>query len=655
MKQILIILMIFNGCFVFGQQLLTPYNGTLSATAQQILQQYQADATLNFIGIYEVNGKVLYDSSINVTFGSYNFQFYLDNKGEVAMRKLWQGSSILGDKITIIHRGSIGSMSIQDFSLQKIQVYNLEKNIHGIFEVNPVSFSSFDCSNENIDFVPDEEPIEKSPDSELHCPLRIGMSIADKAFDATPSGFLDDVVQKIVQSNDAYRASQTGNLFDGISVELAYLRHFPLYSEFDSDGITKKKNKILREFSEGHLNDNLTSSKFTRNYYDADFCGIIFLSNKLDDEKRTGGVALGISASYNWAYFAIERNRMRAQESLTFTHELGHLFACIHDYNNDDWWQISNYRGYYSVSEEWTTIMAGPQRVDNNDENSPILTNRVGFHSNPFLSSSIILLQPPGSDLIPTNIVGNFPNNINGVDMGTIDDEFCMNGIAKKYKKEINLEVTTENRYHTVIRTDGAIIPIPIPFPNTLSDTRYADIFIPYADLLTYNDITFSEISRITSDYERLIRAGNSIDINSNSDPAFEFDAQNGSVVDIRIVDFANSPSDCEPNFWEKDKSAFDFNTKTEKNKNQNQFSVLPNPTRSNPTIKYQIKEDDCIINLWIVDALGRTAYIVYQDKLVSKGNYTEELNINNLPSGYYKVVMTQNGQKLLQDLIIIK
>jgi hypothetical protein len=31
------------------------------------------------------------------------------------------------------------------------------------------------------------------------------------------------------------------------------------------------------------------------------------------------------------------------------------------------------------------------------------------------------------------------------------------------------------------------------------------------------------------------------------------------------------------------------------------------------------------------------------------------KLNINNLPSGYYKVVMTQNGQKLLQDLIIIK
>ena len=77
--------------------------------------------------------------------------------------------------------------------------------------------------------------------------------------------------------------------------------------------------------------------------------------------------------------------------------------------------------------------MSYRQRIDNDDNESALLTNRVGLHSNPFLNSSIIL-SPPNTGLIPSfGLAGNFPNNVIGTAMGTTDDEFCMNGIAKNY------------------------------------------------------------------------------------------------------------------------------------------------------------------------------------------------------------------------------
>lgn len=125
MKQTLIFLMIFNCCLTYGQQLLTPYNGTLSAAAQQTLQNYQANPELTYIGAYEMSSNVLFNNNINVNFGSYSFQFFLDRKSELAMRKIWQGSSIMGDKITIIYKGKIGNIDIQESSLQKFQIYNI--------------------------------------------------------------------------------------------------------------------------------------------------------------------------------------------------------------------------------------------------------------------------------------------------------------------------------------------------------------------------------------------------------------------------------------------------------------------------------------------------------------------------------------------------
>lgn len=192
------------------------------------------------------------------------------------------------------------------------------------------------------------------------------MCIADEAFDFNSSGvsYLDMIIQKIVQSNNAYIASQTGNLFRGISVELAYVRHFPLYSEFGSDGVVKKENKITREFARDDLNDNLTGNKFTQNYYDADFCGLIYLTN--DTDRADGGQALGNGANYGWAYFIIEQERMTDLYSLTFTHEIGHLFGCVHDVNNDRIFQANSaYHGFYSVNEEWHTIMSYAQRLNN--------------------------------------------------------------------------------------------------------------------------------------------------------------------------------------------------------------------------------------------------------------------------------------------------
>jgi hypothetical protein len=293
--------------------------------------------------------------------------------------------------------------------------------------------------------------------------------------------------------------------------------------------------------------------------------------------------------------------------------------------------------------------MSYRQRIDNDDNESALLTNRVGLHSNPFLNSSIIL-SPPNTGLIPSfGLAGNFPNNVIGTAMGTTDDEFCMNGIAKNYIKEINLEVTTRDRYNTVIRTDGVL---PVPVPAYVETPLYADNFIEYADLLTYNDISFTRISRITNGYQRLIRAGNMIDINSNNDNNFEFDAQVGSTVDIRIVDFANSPSDCEPNFWNPKNNNSSSNSI---NNVESSFAIYPNPTRSNPKMEYNIFENNTVINLWIIDALGRTIKIIHEDKLFLKGNYKEILNISTLENGFYRVMMTMNGDKLSQELIIIK
>jgi hypothetical protein len=635
MKQMLVLLFFINSCLVYGQQLLTPYNSPLSATAQQMLQQYQADATLNFIGIYEVNGKVLYDSSINVIFGNNSLQFFLDRKGETAMTKFWQGTSIYGDEVSVLHKGSNAYSSFLLSNGGTYKLYNLDYSIHALFIENYIP----QIDDDKCGFIEDESlenATDKSGPVETHCPLRIGIGITDRLLVANGRKTIHlEVLSRILQSNNVYLASRSNGLFDGISVELAYIRYFPNYSEIKSNDTMKLENTIMTEFSQGILGTNDGPASMTRDYFDADFCGLIYESN--DVNRTGGGLALGHSASYHTAFFLLDENAAFENFRFSFTHEIGHLFGCSHDFNNvRSIYKNSYFKGHFSLDEEWCTVMSYRQ----ND-----VCTRVGFHSNPFLNSSLIL-SPPTTDLVR----GSFPSTLN-LPMGTEEEEFCINGIAKNYLKEINLEATSTNRFNTAIRTDG--VPINTPVPNT-SPNIIADQNTFYADLLTLNDITFSGTSFITNNYERLIRAGNSTDINSNGDNSFIFDAQNGAVVDIVTVDFANSPFDCEPHSFRYEDKSGNTNNFEPATKIEEFLSVYPNPTIDNPYMNFNLAKESNI-NLWITNLLGQTVRIIKQDEVLPKGEYHEKIDITGLPAGVYQVSITVNNVKKTTRLIIAK
>jgi hypothetical protein len=199
-----------------------------------------------------------------------------------------------------------------------------------------------------------------------------------------------------------------------------------------------------------------------------------------------------------------------------------------------------------------------------------------------------------------------------------------------------------------MIRTDGIGNQTISNMPSILP---YDDNIL-YADLIAINDISFSNVSRITNNYSRTIRAGNAIDINSNGDASFEFDAEVGSDVDMKIIDFADTPEECQPVLDKSNDRTENENLKIQENINELQIS--PNPAHNSFKIEYYL-EHNATINLWIIDFLGRTVKIVEQDVKKKKGVQNQMINIQDLPSGTYYVNLTINGKKITKPLIVTK
>lgn len=307
--------------------------------------------------------------------------------------------------------------------------------------------------------------------------------------------------------------------------------------------------------------------------------------------------------------------------------------------------------GYKNNDEGWRTVMSYPwtSRVFSNQQWMTIgdcACDRLEIHSTPLRISAGI------SSFDPSHTSAN--STINSTEpLGEKDFAFCINKIAKEYSDHINHEITVFDKLNTMIRTDGIngqIIPnMPIILPF--------DEDILYADLIAINNITFSNVSRITAGYERQIRAGKAIDINSNGDNNFEFDAQKGSKVDILITEFAEEPEDCQPLTYGEDKNNT-IRSNHEKQKNdiieKNFINVTPNPVRSNASIQYGLGVKSNV-NLWITNYKGQTVKIIHQNLLLENGKYQHDINTNHLNNGIYFIHLTTNGKKITTQMIVTK
>jgi flagellar basal body rod protein FlgG len=81
-------------------------------------------------------------------------------------------------------------------------------------------------------------------------------------------------------------------------------------------------------------------------------------------------------------------------------------------------------------------------------------------------------------------------------------------------------------------------------------------------------------------------------------------------------------------------------------------FSLLPNPANSWITLNY-IAQTNSSINIKLFDVVGKE--MLRQTTAVSEGDNSIDININQLPQGYYVVEVNDGTTKLHQKLLIAR
>jgi len=77
---------------------------------------------------------------------------------------------------------------------------------------------------------------------------------------------------------------------------------------------------------------------------------------------------------------------------------------------------------------------------------------------------------------------------------------------------------------------------------------------------------------------------------------------------------------------------------------------VFPNPVTSNLTLSYNVRQDGDV-NVSIMDVTGR---LVRQLNAIStaSGEYNENINVSNLATGTYQLVISQNGKRMTKRFV---
>jgi hypothetical protein len=79
-----------------------------------------------------------------------------------------------------------------------------------------------------------------------------------------------------------------------------------------------------------------------------------------------------------------------------------------------------------------------------------------------------------------------------------------------------------------------------------------------------------------------------------------------------------------------------------------------PNPASSQLTVEYSLPTSGDI-TLAIYNALGNRMLIPVNSESAFAGSYTKVLDLSSLPSGPYRLVLTQNGGSVSQDIKVVR
>lgn len=92
----------------------------------------------------------------------------------------------------------------------------------------------------------------------------------------------------------------------------------------------------------------------------------------------------------------------------------------------------------------------------------------------------------------------------------------------------------------------------------------------------------------------------------------------------------------------------------TPKSNLEKNISIFPNPTSDNPSINFQLVNDEKT-SISIYNLSGQLELLISQDKFLKHGSYSIHIDINSLKSGLYIVVLSTASQINTKRMVVIK
>ena len=87
-------------------------------------------------------------------------------------------------------------------------------------------------------------------------------------------------------------------------------------------------------------------------------------------------------------------------------------------------------------------------------------------------------------------------------------------------------------------------------------------------------------------------------------------------------------------------------------NETPEELTIYPNPMINSATISMDLAKESTV-SISLINMMGQTVSSIVENKNLSSGNSTFEINKNNLSSGVYFVKINVNGKSRMEKLVI--
>ncbi len=388
-KIIMSISLVLVSFHLFSQGIFNDKNASdLTQIQQDLLREFTMDK-IQTAEIFEFDALYL---------GSQSIQF------EYAGRDL----SFIGDRVNIVDEDQFSWKGTNDQLDARINLFFLDGKCSGemhigltayeIQDLNDNTTLIYEAPNYEIEMddeveVPDGGAQSESPESsfeaagEGECKVRILVAYTNQA-NVPGRNFHNTAANRIVNMNTQLNRSNIAH--DVELVRVVHLNYDEPTSVPGTNGCTSIQCEALYEL---RLNATLIAQ---RNLYDADVVMVVL--------NQGSGIAF-LNPGAEWAFGTISWNNFASTTSKTFSHEVGHIYGCRHNTEEDSANDSTHgYNAQLDIGESWRTILSYPSGCGT--------CNRIDNFSNPDVDH---LGDPTGPDPAVHDCAGEIDDSASDV------------------------------------------------------------------------------------------------------------------------------------------------------------------------------------------------------------------------------------------------